>query len=1117
MTQIIGAGGGGGGSGRGKGGGGAQGAYTPKTQPDTLDSIQYAEILDLIGEGEIEGFPSTQGYIRGTAVYDTAMLKDIYFDNTPILNPQANPAAPQTSDYNFQNLELYPRYGTQGQAYIPLAYTVQNETAVGVKVQQGTPVTRTISNVTVNAVRVTVTIPALQIITDKGDVEGNTIGLEIWVSYNNSAYTKVVADVIAGRTADAYQREYRINFTQSGPYSIRIYRAAADFNDPKIQGDLFWTSYTEIIYARLTYPNSALMGIRIDAHQFNNIPQRTYKIRGLKIRIPNNGTVNQTTGAISYAGFWGGTFAAAQWTSDPAWCLWDLLTSTRYGTGNYLDTTKLDKWSFYAASVYASQLVPNGLGGTEPRFSCNVNIQTQDEAYKVINQLASVFRAMPYWSAGSVTISQDRPTDASYLFTSSNVTEEGFTYSGSSLKTRHTVAIVKYFDMDSRDTGFEVVEDQKAIDKYGVIKTEIDAFACTSRGQARRLGEWLLYSEQYETETLTFTTGMDAGAVVRPGQIIEIADPVRAGERCGGRIVSATASQVIVDSISDIRFAGLNKTLSVVLPNGTVETKTISSYSGTTFNLASSFSQAPSTGSVWIYQDSSVETQEFRIVSVEEQDDCTYVISALSYNASKYNYIERDVPLTTRDVTNLNEPPPAPQSLRAEELLYENNGQVLSKIIVGWTVSNLAASYKIRYRLGSGNWITSTTVSPDYEIINSAVGEYTIEVASANVGGKSSAYTSLVFNAIGKTAPPATIPDLFIAPVDSKSAELYWPQSEDIDVRIGGQIRIRHTSITDGTASWGKSNDIVPAVAGSSTRKIVPLLEGTYYIRAVDSLGNESAGTASVVVDLPEPQDTFLVQEYREEDNLPPFNGTTTNMYYNTDEGGLILTSNGLIDDMATNGNWDGLTFIDYIGGAVAEGSYVFSETLDLGATYDVDIQTILKTRTFESNNLWDDRGVEIDLWDSIDGDDLGSANCALYVRTTPDNPSGTPTWGTWQPFVNNTTRGRGLQFKLVAESADPAQNVIVEQLGVITKLQRRTEQQRNINSGASAYAVTFPTAFYGSPSIGITAQDMATGDYFTISSVSRTGFTVTFRNNSGSIVSKTFDYQAVGHGRQIV
>jgi len=1117
MTQIIGAGGGGGGGGGGKGGGsGAQGAYTPKTQPDTLDSIQYAEILDLLGEGEIEGFPSTRGYTRGTAAYDAAMLKDIYFDNTPILNPTANPAAPQTSDYNFQNLELYPRYGTQGQDYIPLAYTVQNETAVGVKVQQSAPVTRTISDVNVNAVRVTVTIPALQVITSKGDVEGNTIGLEIWVSYNSGAYTKVVADVIAGRTADAYQREYRINFTQTGPYSIRVYRAAEDFNDPKIQGDLFWTSYTEIIYARLRYPNSALMGIRIDAHQFNNIPERTYKIRGLKVRIPNNGTVDQTNGRITYAGVWGGTFAAAAWTSDPAWCLWDLLTSTRYGTGNYLDTTKLDKFSFYAASVYANELVPDGLGGTEPRFSCNVNIQTQDEAYKVINQLSSVFRAMPYWSAGSVTISQDRPTDPSYLFTPSNVTEQGFAYSGSSLKTRHTVAVVKYFDMDSRDTGFEVVENQDAIRKYGVIKTEIDAFACTSRGQARRLGEWLLYSEQYETETVSFSTGLDAGAIVRPGQIIEIADPVRAGERCGGRIVSATASQVVVDSVSGIRFAGVSKTLSVVLPNGTVETKSISSYSGTTFNLASSFSQAPTPDSIWIYQDASVETQQFRVISIAENDDGTYAISALAYNASKYAYIERDVPLTTRDITNLNEPPPAPVQLRGEELLYENNGQVLSKIIIGWAASPLAASYKIRYRLGSGNWVTDTTVSPDYEIVNSSIGQYSIEVASANAGGKASAFTPFVFDAIGKTAPPTTIPDLFIAPIDSKSAELYWPQSVDIDVRIGGQIRIRHTSITDGTASWGKSNDIVPAVAGSSTRKIVPLLEGTYFIRAVDSLGNESAGVASVVVDLPEPQDAFLVQEYREEDNSPPFNGTATDMYYSTDEGGLILTSSALIDDMATDGDWDALGLIDYIGGAVSEGSYQFYETLDLGAVYDVDIQTILKTRAFEAGNLWDDRLDDIDLWGSVDGDDLGAANCGLYVRTTTDNPSGTPTWGAWQPFVNNTTRGRGLQFKVVATSGDAAQNIIIEELGVITKLQRRTEQQRNLSSGAGSYAVTFPAAFYGTPSVGITAQDMATGDYFTVASASRTGFTVTFRNSAGSIVSKTFDYQAVGHGRQI-
>jgi hypothetical protein len=239
-------------------------------------------------------------------------------------------------------------------------------------------------------------------------------------------------------------------------------------------------------------------------------------------------------------------------------------------------------------------------------------------------------------------------------------------------------------------------------------------------------------------------------------------------------------------------------------------------------------------------------------------------------------------------------------------------------------------------------------------------------------------------------------------------------------------------------------------------------------------------------------------------------------MVYSEDELGLILSATTLIDDMATDGDWDALGSIDYIGGASPEGTYVFSETLDLGAVYDLGLERILKTRAFEPGNTWDERLENIDLWDDIDGDDLGAANCEVYVRTTTGNPSGSPTWREWQPFVNNTQRGRGFQFKMIATSVNPAQNVVVEQLGVETHLERRTEQQRNLSSGASAYTITFPTPFYAVPSVGITAQDMNTGDYFAVSSVSRTGFTVTFRNSGGSIVSKTFDYQAVGHGREI-
>jgi predicted phage tail protein len=1114
MTTIRGAGGGG-----GKGGGGSSNSassYTPSTTPDNLDSTQFAEVIDLLSEGEIEGFPSAAGFTRGTDAYNVALLKDVYLDNTPVLRAGADPTAPQPSDYNFQNLSIFARYGTQDQDFIPLSRTLQSEYAVGVKVEKTIPVTRTISTAGVNGVRVTLSTPQLQEFSEKNDIYGNTIEFGIELSYNGGPFNRVITEKFTGRTTDLYQREFRINFTGSLPVDVRVVRVTDDYTTSNKVGDLFWSSYTEISYARLRYPNSALVGLRVDARQFSNIPSRAYRIRGIKVRIPSNATVNSSTGQLTYAGVWNGTFAQAQWTTDPAWCLYDLLTSKRYGAGDHIDETKLDKWDFYAASQYCGQNVINGFGGTEPRFSCNVNIQTLDEAYNVINQMATVFRAMPYWSAGAIAVTQDKPQDSAYLFNQSNVTEDGFAYSGSALKTRHTVAIVKYFDLNARDSSFEVVENQEAIARYGVIKAEIDAFACTSRGQARRLGEWLLYSEQYETETVSFETSIDAGVIVRPGQIIEVADPVRSGERAGGRVTEATSTTVTVDSLESIRFTGAAPTLSVVLPNGSVETKALINRTGNVFTTNAPFSQTPQRGTVWIYQDSGIKTQLFRVLSVAEQDGVKYAITALAHNPSKYDFIERDVPLVTRDISNLNEPPAPPSELQAVELLYESNGQVLSKIIVSWRPVSTATSYRVRYRFANGNWISGDTTAPDFEISNSSVGRYSIEVLSLSAALKASSPTPLTFDAIGKTAPPATIPDLYIAPIDDKNAELYWPQATDLDVRIGGQIRIRHSPLTDGTATWGRSNDIVPAVAGSSTRKIVPLLEGTYFIRAVDSLGNESAGIASVVVDLPAPQDAFVVQEYREEDNSPPFNGTTTLMSYSSEESGLILASGTLVDDMAPDGNWDALSLIDYIGGAVSEGSYQFSETLDLGAVFDVDIRNILKTRAYEPGNLWDDRVEDIDYWTTVDGDDLGQANCSLFVRTTSTSPSGSPTWSSWQPFVNNTARGRGFQFKLVATSSNKGENVVVEELGVVTAFQRRTETQRNLTSGAAIYSVTFPTAFYTVPSIGITAQDMDGGDYFTIGSVTRTGFAVTFRNSGGSMVSKVFDYQAVGHGRQI-
>ena len=1121
MTDLIAGGGGGGGSGKGGGGG----AGSANVAADNLDSTQIARIIDLIGEGEIEGFPSGRTYNRGTTEYNRALLKDIYFNNTPLVREDADPTQEyDANDFNFRDVEVYTRYGTQDQTYLPFTST-QEEVSVNTKVTKAVPVTRNISDTNLDAIRVTISAPALQIFRSNGNVDGASVELQIQFSYAGGPFTTVLTDTITGRTADLYQRTYRINLSTPPPVDVRVVRVTDDApasgtNNETVVDEIYWASYTELIYAKTAYPNSALVGIKINAEQFSSIPERMYRIRGIKVRIPSNAVVDGVNGRLAYQGIWNGSFQAAQWTTDPVWILWDLLTSKRYGFGDYISASSLDKWAFLAASQYASALVPDGLtlNGTEPRFSCNVSIQTQEDAYKLINDLCSVFRAMPFWSAGSLTIAQDSPADAIYLFNQSNVTEEGFSYSGSSLKTRSTVVAVRYFDMSARQYAYEVVEDADSIARYGILKKEVEAFACTSRGQARRVAEWILYEEHNTSEVVTFKTGIAAGQYVRPGSVIKVMDPVRAGRIRAGRIAaSISAMQVRLDRGADVMFPdGVPSSFifQVVLPNNdaTPQVQVINNatISGDLVTFSTPLYSLPEPGTPWMITLPELSGQPFRVLTVQEEEQGdSYVITGVKYDYQKYDYIERGIPLSPVDISDLNVPPPTPTGLTASEVLYESNGQVLSKLLVSWRPQPTATRFVFRYRFNNGNWTTVFTRSSDYEINNSDVGRYEFELQAENAGFKRSGIATATFDALGKTAPPSTIPDLFIAPIDDKNAELYWPQSVDLDVRVGGEVRIRHTPEIGVNATWGRANDIVPAVNGSSTRKIVPLLEGTYLIRAVDSLGNESAGVAAVVVDLPAPQDTFLVQEYREDDDNPPFQGSKSSMFYSADEGGLALTATGLIDGIPS---WDAITTIDFYGDISSSGSYQFLNTLDLSQVYDIDLLATLKTRAFQPGNAWDERTDLIDAWSDIDGDDLSAVNAQLYVRTTNDNPSGTPTWGSWQPFVNNTTRGRGFQFKVEARSTNASQNILIQQLGVVTKLQRRTEIQRNLTSGS----VTFPTAFYGTPSVGITAQDMQQGDYFTVSSVSRTGFTVTFRNSGGSIVTRTFDYQAVGHGRQI-
>ena len=1107
----------------------------PTRTPDTLHSRQFATFLDLVSEGEIEGFAtaSKEGLTKGTTAYNNAALKDVFLNNTAVLKSTASSSSPNTTDFNFQNVGFTPRFGTANQTHIPGIESSESTTAVGVVVTKASPVTRTITNTSVDAIKVSITLPQLQRATDAGDLLGSSVQFKISVQYNSGGFTDVITDTITGRTADAYQKDYRVDITGAFPVDIRITRITADSTSSSLVDAFQWSSFSEIIDDKQTYANSAYLSLRIDSQQFSSIPSRKYRIRGVKVRIPGAGanssgtpTVDNATGRIVYpTGYiFNGVMGAAVYTNCPAMVLLDLLTNNRYGLGSHITDASLDLFSFVSASKYANTLVDDGLGGQEARFSCNVLLQSADEAFDLINDLSGVMRCMPIWSAGSMTITQDKPTDASYLFNLSNVLEDGFNYSGSDLKQRHSVVSVSYFNMDTQEIDFEVVEDSTAVSKLGVNLKQVKAFACTSRGQAARLGRAILFAEQNESEIVSFTTSIDSGVIVRPGSVIEINDPVRAGVRRGGRVNAATTTTITVDDTANTDLPTTNSpTISVIMPDGTVETKNITGISGAVVSVDSAFSTTPNVNTIWLIQDTTVVAQKFRVIAVEEQDEVNYTISALSYVPEKYAFIEDGTALPTRTVSILNQPVDPPNNVVANEKIVVINNQAVAKLIISWQPITGVTQYQVNYRFNNGNYTSQTVSRPDYEIFNTEKGVYEIQVFAYNAALEISATSSdITFNAVGKTAVPANVQNLTAEPISDKLIRLRWDLSTDVDVTHGGRVYVRHSTDASGAATFSNSVDLIEALAGNTTEATVPRLEGEYLLRFADDTGILSASSTSIILDLPDTQGSLLAQTRREDTDSPKFQGTKTNVAFDATTNSLNLVGGGNFDDIT---DFDLVSSLDDFGGIVPLGTYDFATTLDLGGVFSIDLQRHFLTEGFLPSNLLDARGL-IDDYTDFDGTEATAVNAELLVRTTQTDPSGSPTYSAFQTFANGTYKARGLQFRAKLTSSDPAQDIKVTQLGYTATFQRRTEQSATaISSGAGAKSITFEKAFFTGtsalngvnsslPSIGITAQNMASGDYFEVTSVSGTGFTVHFKNASNASISRNFNYSAVGFGK---
>jgi predicted phage tail protein len=791
-SLIIGAGG-------GKGGGGS--TRVAQEAPDSLRSKAYARVVDLVCEGEIEGL--------------AAGLQSVYLDDTPIQNSDGS--------FNFTGVTLEARTGTQQQSYIPGFSSVENEVSVGVECKYDQHVVRSITDPDVDAVRIKVSIPTLTLQdTTNGDLNGTSITYAIDLQSRGAGYVQILQDTVSGKTSSRYQRSYYVPLSGTGPWDVRLRRITADSTQTSLQNKTFLESYTEVIESKLRYPNSALMALRVDASQFTSIPRRSYDLKLLRVRIPSN----YFPETRSYAGVWDGSFKVA-WTDNPAWCFYDLVTSTRYGLGNYIPESQVDKWALYRVAKYCDELVPNGLGGYEPRFTCNLYLQTREQAYKVVQDMASVFRGMAYWSGGAITVTQDAPQDPVYQFTAANVVDGEFAYQGSSAKARHTVALVSWVDPDDfYRQKVEYVEDLAGIARYGVVQADVVAMGCTSRGQANRVGKWLLYSEQSESEIITFRTGLE-GAVVRPGDVVKVADASRGGMRLGGRIAAATTVSVTLDQ--DLPAGSWR--ISVVLPTGVVEERQVGSLSGRTVGVTSAFSMAPQVGAIWVLSSTLVEAQLFRVVQVAESEPGIHEITALAHNPSKYAAIEQGLALQPRAITVLSTTPAAPTGLTVTESLYRVKDQALVLIQLGWEQVFGALEYQVTYRVNGGNTVTLPKVSSTYlEIRNAEAGDYVFTVRAVGVSGKLGNSASLSQSILGKLQPPDDVQD-FVVMRRTTDLLLSWSANTDADLS-GYEVRV-------GTG-WD-SGVLVGQTAGTQlVHDQSDSGQYNYHIRAFDTSGKYS-------------------------------------------------------------------------------------------------------------------------------------------------------------------------------------------------------------------------------------------------------------------------------------
>ncbi|MEG5951615.1 phage tail tip fiber protein [Enterobacter ludwigii] len=726
-----------------KGGGGS--AHTPVEQPDDLLSVAKLKMLIAVSEGEIQGDLTAQ---------------NIFLNDTPLAN--------DSGEYNFSGVKWEFRKGTQDQTYIAGMPQVDNELAVGTTVTTTSPWTRQFTNLSLDAIRIKLSVPVQYLYKDNGDMVGTVTEYAIDLSTDGGAWKTVVNGKFDGKTTTEYQRDHRIDLPKStSGWSVRVRRITADASgsNSKLVNAFKVFSYAEVIDSKLRYPLTALLYVEVDSSQFNgSAPKVTCKIKGKLIKVPDNYDPITRT----YSGSWSGGFKMA-WSNNPAWIFYDLVLDEIYGMGTRVDASMVDKWALYSIAQYCDEMVSDGAGGTEPRFTCNVFIQSQEDAWQVLNDLAAVFRGITFWGNDQIYVQADVPQDdVDWVYNASNVIDGLFTYAGGSYKNRYSSCLVSWSDPQNHysDT-VEGVYDSALVERYDVRQTSLTAIGCTSQSEAHRRGRWVLLSNAKDG-TVSFGVGLD-GYIPLPAEIIGVADPFRSGKENGGRIRAVNGRQITLDR--EIDYAAKDR-LVVNLPDGKAQTRTISAVSADkkTVTVATAFSQAPVAGAVWAIDSDNLAIQYFRVTSIAANDDSTggFTITAVQHDPNKYRYIDDGVrvespPITVTPISVLS----APKNIVVTESDHVSQGLTVASLDVSWDKVEGAIRYVAQWRKDNGDWINvPVTSAQGFSVQGIYSGSYDVRVRALNAQDTSSpwGYGETTYLS-GKTGKPGT-PLNFLATED---------------------------------------------------------------------------------------------------------------------------------------------------------------------------------------------------------------------------------------------------------------------------------------------------------------------------------------------------------------